>query len=96
MVTLALAMLDSGPSRRGSHALIEHVDRHRALWSALLGGGAAGIMRQGILKRLPRDVPVGIEYPSVSRAQAGRTALDQARETKQAARVLLDRWMQST
>lgn len=32
------------------------------------------------LRAAPRDVPVGIECPSLSRAQAGVTALDQARE----------------
>jgi sugar phosphate isomerase/epimerase len=33
-----------------------------------------------MLRLVPLDVPVGIECPSVSRAQAGRTPLEQAQE----------------
>ncbi|MEW9856443.1 sugar phosphate isomerase/epimerase family protein [Novosphingobium sp. M1R2S20] len=43
----------------------------------------------GMLNLLPKDVPYGVECPSVSRAQAGRSALEQAREVRAAAlRVL--------
>ena len=55
LVNLALAMLDGGPGKRGSHVLIDYVDNHRTLWSALLGGGAAAIMRQGFMDRLSRE-----------------------------------------
>jgi sugar phosphate isomerase/epimerase len=41
------------------------------------------------LKAAPRDVPVGIECPSVSRAQAGASALDQAREVMANARRVM-------
>ena len=45
-----------------------------------------------MLDRLPRDVPIGIECPSLRRAQAGLSALEQAREAMAATRALLDRW----
>lgn len=32
------------------------------------------------LRAAPRDMPLGIECPSLSRTQAGTSALDQARE----------------
>jgi sugar phosphate isomerase/epimerase len=41
------------------------------------------------LKAAPRDVPLGIECPSLSRAQAGATALDQARAVIAKARQLI-------
>jgi sugar phosphate isomerase/epimerase len=42
-----------------------------------------------ILRRLPRDVPVGVECPSRRRARAGISPLEQAREALAAARGLL-------
>jgi sugar phosphate isomerase/epimerase len=44
-----------------------------------------------MLRRLPRDVPVGIECPSLRRAAAGMSPLEQAREALAAARGLLAR-----
>lgn len=42
-----------------------------------------------MLRAVPRHVPVGIECPSLSRAQSGQTALQQAREALGKARELL-------
>jgi len=42
-----------------------------------------------LLRAAPRDVTVGIECPSVRRAQAGVSALDQAREAMASVRRLL-------
>lgn len=42
-----------------------------------------------MLRLLPRDVPVGIECPSLRRAQAGTSPLDQAREALSAMRRTL-------
>jgi sugar phosphate isomerase/epimerase len=41
------------------------------------------------LKAAPQDVPIGIECPSLSRAQAGASALDQAREVLAKAREVV-------
>lgn len=43
-----------------------------------------------MLRRVPLDVPVGIECPSLSRVQAGKTPLEQAQEGIAAMRGLLD------
>ena len=42
-----------------------------------------------LLRAAPRDVPVGIECPSLRRAQAGASPLDQAREALASVRGLL-------
>jgi sugar phosphate isomerase/epimerase len=44
---------------------------------------------QDMLRLLPLDVPIGIECPSLSRAQAGRSALEQAQEAITAMRRTL-------
>ena len=43
-----------------------------------------------MLRRLPLDVPIGMECPSLSRVQAGRSPLEQAREGIEAMRRLLE------
>ena len=51
------------------------------------GDGAFPLIE--LLRAAPRDVPVGIECPSVGRAQAGVSAADQAREAIAKVRRLL-------
>ena len=57
LVALTLPMLDRIDSRSAVTALCSYVDEHRALWSALLTGGAAAAMR-GELLRIARRLAV--------------------------------------
>lgn len=50
LIDLALPELRTGETRTSSVVLFEHVDEHRALWSALLTGGAAGTIREEFAK----------------------------------------------
>lgn len=50
LIDLALPELRPGDTRTSSLVLFEHVDQHRALWSALLTGGAAGTIREEFAK----------------------------------------------
>ena len=49
---LALPVMDAYDVHSGSTALFTYVDTHRALWSRLLTGGAAGTIREEF-RRLP-------------------------------------------
>ena len=55
LVALTLPVLDSANSLAAFTALCRHVDDHRALWTALLTGGAGGTMR-GTLLGIARDL----------------------------------------
>ena len=46
LVNLSLPVLDPDNTLESSLALFHHVDEHRALWAALLTGGAAGTIRE--------------------------------------------------
>jgi len=48
---LTLPVYDSADSFAACLALCGYVDRHRVLWSALLTGGAAGTVREGLLRQ---------------------------------------------
>ncbi|MET0269807.1 MAG: TetR family transcriptional regulator [Sphingomonas sp.] len=50
LVALALAVLDRFDSHASVSALFTHIGERRALWSALLTGGAAGRMRDELLR----------------------------------------------
>jgi AcrR family transcriptional regulator len=50
LIDLATPELRPGDTRNTSLAVFEHVDEHRALWSALLTGGAAGTIREEFAK----------------------------------------------
>jgi|HubBroStandDraft_1064217.scaffolds.fasta_scaffold00143_35 AcrR family transcriptional regulator len=58
LVALAVPVLDAADSRAAFTALCTYVGDHRALWTVLLTGGAAGAMRDELL-RLSRQVAVG-------------------------------------
>jgi AcrR family transcriptional regulator len=78
LLDLALPVLDAGDTRTASLALCRHVDQHRALWSTLLTGGAAGALREEFLRIcrkeaalrskpgqwLPAEVPVILSISS--------------------------------
>ena len=49
LVALTLPVLDSTDSLSAFTALCRYVDDHRALWTALLTGGAGGTMRAALL-----------------------------------------------
>ena len=63
LVGLALQVADTSDTRAGSIALCTYVDEHRKLWSTLLTGGAAGVMRDEFM-RLSRQI-------AATRAQPG-------------------------
>jgi AcrR family transcriptional regulator len=50
LVGLALPVADSSDARAASVALCTYVDSHRKLWSTLLTGGAAGAMRDELMR----------------------------------------------
>lgn len=55
LVGLSMAGARSADMRAGSHVLCDYIQQHRALWSILLTGGAAGVMREEFL-RISREV----------------------------------------
>ncbi|MDB5726011.1 MAG: TetR/AcrR family transcriptional regulator [Novosphingobium sp.] len=63
LVSLALPALRPGDTFASSLALFEHVDEHRALWSALLTGGATGTIREEFAKvaRALSGTKIGLE-----------------------------------
>jgi AcrR family transcriptional regulator len=57
LVTLTLPVLDRADSRAAVTSLCDYVSEHRTLWTALLTGGAAGTMREALL-RISRQLAV--------------------------------------
>lgn len=51
LMALALPLLVAADTRGSCLALCRYVDEHRAIWSALLTGGAAGAMREEFLRQ---------------------------------------------
>lgn len=51
LVELTVPILDRMDSRAALDALCRHVNEHRPLWAALLAGGAAGAMREELLRQ---------------------------------------------
>jgi AcrR family transcriptional regulator len=50
LMSLALPLLDARNTRASCLALCQYVGEHRALWSALLTGGAAGTLRAEFIR----------------------------------------------
>ena len=50
LVQLTLAVLDRSNVRAASLALCSYVDQHRALWTTLLTGGAAAVIREEYIR----------------------------------------------
>jgi len=51
LMALAVPLLLAADTRGSCLALCRYVDEHRAIWSALLTGGAAGAMREEFLRQ---------------------------------------------
>lgn len=51
LLAMAIPILDRESSYESTLALCRHVDRHRKLWSALLAGGASGIVREEFIRQ---------------------------------------------
>jgi AcrR family transcriptional regulator len=51
LIALALPLLMAEDTRGSCLALCKYVNEHRALWSALLTGGAAGAMREEFIRQ---------------------------------------------
>jgi AcrR family transcriptional regulator len=54
LVALALPLLVADDTRGSCLALCKYVNEHRAIWSALLTGGAAGAMREEFIRQAMR------------------------------------------
>src|ERR1700733_5042840 len=54
LMALALPLLVAADTRGSCLALCKYVDEHRAIWSALLTGGAAGAMREEFIRQAMR------------------------------------------
>lgn len=62
LLALTLPILDVSNSLESTRALCAHVAAHRSLWTALLTGGAAGIVRDEFIRQareLPKVIPGG-------------------------------------
>lgn len=59
-VELAMALLGEAGEKARALALIDYVSQHKRLWTALLAGGAAGMIRQGIVGRLEKEIGSGL------------------------------------
>ncbi len=51
LLAMTMPVLDGADSVASSRALCAHVARHRRLWSALLTGGASGILRDEFIRQ---------------------------------------------
>lgn len=67
LVDLTLPPIDQRDTLASSLAMFRYVEEHRALWSALLTGGAAGTIREELAKearrRVPERIPSDITLP---------------------------------
>lgn len=74
LVELTMPVMDAVDSRAAFGALCLYVDDHRTLWTALLTGGAAGTMREELLRlslevaadRAPKESWLPIELGVIS------------------------------
>lgn len=57
LLALGLADLETVNTRAAAATLFRHIDKHRALWSALLTGGAAGRMREEFIRQAGANAP---------------------------------------
>jgi AcrR family transcriptional regulator len=60
LLTLTLPVLTQADSYESTKAVCAYVDKHRKLWSALLTGGAAGIVRDEFIRQA-RELPAEIQ-----------------------------------
>jgi AcrR family transcriptional regulator len=63
LVDVALPLLSSEDTRASCLALCRYVDSHRALWSALFTGGAAGTMRDIYARLMSERGPKQLDMP---------------------------------
>ena len=64
LLAMTLPILCSASSAETTRALCQHVAEHRTLWSALLTGGAAGILREEFIRQA-RDLAIGMAQPDI-------------------------------
>lgn len=62
LLAMTLPVLSSASSAETTRALCRNVAEHRKLWSALLTGGAAGILREEFIRQA-RDLAIGMAVP---------------------------------
>jgi AcrR family transcriptional regulator len=64
LIGLSLPVLQVSDARPAAIALCRYVDERRALWSALLTGGAAGTMREEFIRQASQIPPIQIAASS--------------------------------
>ncbi len=77
LMGLALPLLVADDTRGSCLALCRYVNEHRAIWSALLTGGAAGAMREEFLRQAMR---VGSGTGAEKQLVTGRARRDLRRQ----------------
>jgi AcrR family transcriptional regulator len=60
LLALTIPILTEANSYESTRAVVAYVDKHRKLWSALLTGGAAGIVRNEFIRQA-RELPDAIQ-----------------------------------
>lgn len=63
LLALSIPILHASNSYESTLALCSHVGQHKALWSALLAGGAAGIVRDEFIRQARRLIE-GVANPA--------------------------------
>jgi AcrR family transcriptional regulator len=71
LMALALPLLVAADTRGSCLALCRYVDEHRAIWAALLTGGAAGAMREEFLRQAMHLGSVQVQRSSWLPAELG-------------------------
>lgn len=56
LVEMAVSLMRTSGSQYSSEVMASYVAEHRALWATLLGGGAAGAVREGFKRRVTQAV----------------------------------------
>lgn len=82
LIDVSIPVLRTTGSREAAMALCRYVESHRALWSVLLNGGAAGAMRiafQNHLRQIPPPrSPARLKSPDELRLAVSASALIEA------------------
>ncbi|MFV8819371.1 TetR/AcrR family transcriptional regulator [Haliea sp. E17] len=71
LIELCITTLDTTDSAQASIALCEFVAEHEALWSTLLTGGGANLLREEFMRQLRENAPSRISASATSPVEVG-------------------------